>query len=151
MITTTYEDTYACVATAKEQTKLLSTVVEFMSHQDSPVTCKEVGEALFGENYSHYYSRHSYASLLGSIFRHLHNGGFVTIEERASEPITIEVRKMITQDSAGVPMTITVHDDEGNTYQMPNPKANQFDSPRMGWGTVKKTIPTKIKLYKWVA
>jgi hypothetical protein len=151
MITTKFEDLYSCVLTAKADTEKLAAVVDFLSKQTEPLTCKEIGVAIFGEVYANSYKSRSYSAQMGQILKHLRQGGFIAVEERIGEPMTIEVMDWIAQDSAGVPLTITVHDDEGNTYQMPNPKANQRDCRHGYWGPVKKTVIPKTKVYKWVA
>lgn len=148
MITTKFEDTYSSVATAKIDTEKLAAVVDFLSKQTEPMTCKEIGVAVFGEDYTDPCMARSYSSRMGQMLRHLREGGFVVVEERdGNEPIEVEVLSRITQDGTNTPLTISVHDDEGNTYEIPNPKVNQRD---YWWGFVKKTIIPKIKVYKWV-
>lgn len=150
MITTKFEDTYRCVQTAKADVDKLAAVVDFLSKQTEPVTCKEIGMAVFGNVYSRSYLSRSYASRMGQMLYHLRENGFITVEERIGEPMEIEVECWIDQDGAGVPLVITVHDDEGNTYQMPNPKANPRSRRCGHYGAVKKTIIPKTKVYKWV-
>ena len=150
MTTTKFEDTYSCVLTAKATTKKLAAVVGFLSLQTEPLTCKEIGLHVFGKAYTDSYKSRSYSAQMGQILKHLWQGGFIAVEERIGEPMTIEVMAWVRVDDAGVPLTITVHDDEGNTYQIPNPKANQQGTGYGCWKPVKKTIIPKTKVYKWV-
>lgn len=142
MITTKFEDLYSCVDTAKANTEKLAAVVDFLSKQTEPLTCKEIGVAVFGEVYTNSYLSRSYGSRMGQMLKHLRQGGFITVEERIGEPTTIEVQEWIAQDSKDAPLTITIHDDEGNTHQR--------KYQRGYWGPVKKTIIPKTKFYKWV-
>ena len=150
MITTKFEDTYSSVAIAKKYTKYVADVVDFLSKQTEQLTCKEIGVGIFGEAYTNSYVARSYSARLGQVLSHLREGGFVTVEERLGDPIEIETREWIIEDSNGVPLTIYVYDDKGNTYEIPNPKASLRDTRHGHWGTVKKTIFPKIKFYKWV-
>lgn len=146
MITTKFEDTYSCVATAKKTTEMVDEVANFLRKQTKPLTCKEIGLAVFGD----VYPNQVYSAKLGQILKHLAKGGFIGIGYRIDKPIEIEVGGWISTDAAGIPKTITVHDDEGNSYQMPNPKADQRDRSHGYWGVIKKTIIPKTKVFKWV-
>ena len=138
MITNEYERTYVCVQNAQNCVKNLPAVVEFLEKQTAPVTCKQIGEAVCGkEEYDNYTS--SYRTKMGKMLHNLRKGGFISVEEVVSgAPFEIEV---FGYRSAP---TIRVHDDNGNTYDMPDPNSVG------GWGTYKKTIIPKVKYYKWV-
>lgn len=150
MKVTEYEKTYTSVKDALDATQHLATVVEFLRQQGAPVTCKEVGKAVFGGAYDHSFLSKSYAAQMGQILRHLCKGGFIKIEERKGDPIEIEVEEYVRRDENGNPAVIKVHDDEGNEYEIPNPKYRV--SYRNGrWEKVKKTVTPTVKTYLWVA
>lgn len=139
MTTNKYERTYVCVQNAQNCVKNLTAVVEFLEKQIAPVTCKQIGEAVFGkEEYDNYTS--FYSVKMGKMLHNLRKGGFISVEEVVSDtPIEVECCGYYNS----VP-TIKVHDDHGNTYDMPNPNS------RDRWGWHKKTITPKTKYYKWV-
>lgn len=150
MKVTEYEKTYVSVYNAVNDTRHVQAVVDFLREQSKPVTCGEVGKAVFGDVYSHSYMSKSYAAQMGQILRHLREGGFIKIEERKGDPIEIEVEEYVRRDENGNPAVIKVHDDEGNEYEIPNPKYRA--SYRNGrWEKVKKTVTPTIKTYLWVA
>lgn len=147
---TEYEKTYVSVVNAINDTEHLAAAVDFLSQQTQPVTCAEVGRAVFGGAYSNSYMSKSYAAQMGQILRHLRKGGFIKIEERKGDPIEIEVEEYVRRDENGNPAVIKVHDDEGNEYEIPNPKYRA--SYRNGrWEKVKKTVTPTVKTYLWVA
>ena len=88
---------------------------------------------------------------MGQILRHLRKGGFIKIEERKGDPIEIEVAEYVNRDENGNPATIKVHDDEGNEYEIPNPKYRPSYWNNGRFEKVKKTVTPTIKTYLWVA
>lgn len=145
-----YEKTYVSVVNAINATEHVEAAVEFLRKQTAPVTCAEVGKDVFGDVYSRSYMSKSYAAQMGQILRHLRKGGFIKVEERKGDPIEIEVEEYVRRDEKGNPSTIKVHDDEGNEYEIPNPKYRP--SYRNGrWERVKKTVTPTTKVYTWVA
>lgn len=156
MTTNKFEDTYSSVKVAKDHTKDLPIVCELLRGAPAPMTCKEIGVAMFGDAYvkdgdywHDSYSRQLTAHLT-QMLRHLMRGGFIDRKEIDGEPVEIETQEYIRRDDDGHPQYIRVHDDEGNEYQMPNPKYNPCYGTG-GWVTVKKTVTPKIRVYTWVA
>ena len=153
MKVTEYEKTYASVSNAVNDVCHVEAVVEFLRKQTAPVTCAEIGNAVFGGVYSRSYMSKSYAAQMGQVLRHLHKGGFIKVEERKGDPIEIEVEGYIyDNDDNGEPPMITVHDDKGREYRIQNPNYNNRWTHGHGhWGKVKKTVTPTIKTYLWVA
>lgn len=150
MKVTEYEKTYASVTSAVNDTEHLEAVVEFLRKQTNPVTCAEIGRAVFKDAYNSYYMGKSCQGQMGQMLRHLRRGGFIKMEERKGDPIEIEYEGVIHDASDNQPEYIRVHDDAGNEYQMPNPNYR----PRWcngRWGIIKKTVTPTIKVYRWVA
>lgn len=153
MKVTEYEKTYASVSNAVNDVRHVEAVVEFLRKQTAPVTCAEIGNAVFGGVYSHSYMSKSYAAQMGQVLRHLRKGGFIKVEERKGDPIEIEVEEYIyDNDDNGEPPMITVHDDKGREYRIQNPNYSGHWTRGHGhWGKVKKTVTPTIKTYLWVA
>ena len=153
MTTTAYENTYVNVANAKHDTADLAAVVDFLRSQSSPITCKAIGVAIFGKNYTEGYMTRHYVNHLSQMLKHLREGGFIRVDKVNGEPIEVESDEYRRTDDEGNPQFIRVHDDEGNEYQMSNPKYDMWRSCRTPgeWVKVKKTIVPKIKVYTWVA
>ena len=153
MKVTEYEKTYASVSNAVNDVCHVEAVVEFLRKQTAPVTCAEIGNAVFGGVYSHSYMSKSYAAQMGQVLRHLRKGGFIKVEERKGDPIEIEVEGYIyDNDDNGEPPMITVHDDKGREYRIHNPNySGYWTRGHCHWGKVKKTVTPTIKTYLWVA
>lgn len=144
MTTNYYEETYATVKKAKRYTADLERVINVLSQTYKPMTCKEIGLAVFGETYkgSHYLSSHT-----AQMLRHLRKGGFVRSQEIKGEPFEIETQEwVIDLDKNGYTRYIRVHDDEGNTYEMLNPKYDLYGY-KGGFKTVKKTVVPTTTVY----
>ena len=165
MVTSKYEDLYVSARNAKIATAYVNKAVELLSGSTLPIMPKEIGVYLFGADYlkpvetciPHYQSNHIKASqraTISQIMRHLHKAGLVKREYLDGEPIEIENSEWVPDEPYTVPEHINVHDDEGNTYQMENPKwdlvkaANARDNGH--FERVKKTITPKIKAWLWV-
>lgn len=151
-----YENTYSSVKTACKNVEDLPALIAVMRETRKPMTCREIGISLFGDDYvkngdywHDSYSRQLTAHL-SQMLRHLVRGGFIRWDKIDGEPVEVERPTYIRKDDCGNPQYICVHDDEGNEYQMPNPKYNPcYYSGE--WVTVKETIVPKIKVYLWVA
>lgn len=166
MITSKYEDLYVSTRNAKIATNYVNKVVELLSNSTLPIMPKEIGVYLFGTdylkpvetiapNYHHNYTKACQRATISQIMRHLHKAGLVKREYLDGEPIEIENTEWVPDgEPYNVPRYINVHDDEGNTYQMENPKwdwvkaANARDNGH--FERVKKTITPKIKAWVWV-
>ena len=157
-----YENTYSSVKTACENVKDLPALIELLRGAPAPMSCKEIGFAMFGDAYAYdgdptsndawlqRINRRRLTSHLSQMLRHLVRGGFIRWDEINGEPIEVEQEEYRRIDDYGQPQYIRVHDDEGNEYQMLNPKYNPCYY-KGDWIKVKKTIVPKIKVYTWVA
>ena len=162
MVTSKYEDLYVSTRNAKIATAYVNKVVELLRGSTLPVMPKEIGVHLFGDDYlkvpepygyNHYKS--SQSAVIAQIMRHLHEAGLVKRGYFDGDPIEIENTEWVPDGQPyTVPRYINVHDDEGNTYQMENPKwdwvkaRNACDNGH--YERVKKTIIPKIKAWVWV-
>ena len=164
MITSKYEDLYVSVRNAKVDTTYVNKAVEFLSGSTLPVMPKEIGVYLFGDDYLkpvetsdpyHYrYRKASQRATISQIMRHLHKAGLVKREYLDGDPIEVESDEWVPDESYTVPRYINVHDDDGNTYQIENPKwdwVKAMSARDNGhYAQVKKTITPKIKAWIWV-
>jgi len=151
MKTNCYEDTYVSVNKARKDVEKLDDVILALEDADKPLTCREIGIAVFGNDYIQGYHKRSLSHRMGQMLNHLRRGGFVKVEEVKGEPIEIEYDEYVRNvDAQGNLPYIKVHDDNGNTYDMPNPK---FDRWTCGgsWQKVKKTVTPTYKVYSLVA
>lgn len=147
MTTNIYEDTYVCVSEAKYAAAHVTEVAEFLKQQVQPLSCKEIGQKLFGDRYVGSIStyRNIGSAELGHILRHLARGRFVKVDYVYGEPITVSERKWVP---IGIPLKIKVHDDEGNTYFIDNPAA--YDAPQYEWRDIERIVTPKTRVYSWV-
>ena len=149
MVVNDYEKTYASVYDAVNHTKNLMDVVDFLRQQTKPVTCAEIGKAVFGEEaYTNSRLSRSYSTSMGQMLRHLRKGGFIKIDTIDGTPMQISSWEWVASVDAP-PSQIKVHDDEGNEYWIPNPKYD-YCSYGGDYKEVEKTIIPKVKVYYWV-
>lgn len=165
MVTSKYEDLYVSTRNAKIATAYVNKVVELLSDSTLPILPKEIGVHLFGDDYLrpietsdpyHYcYRKASQSATISQIMRHLHKAGLVKREYLDGEPIEVENTEWVPDgEPYNVPRYLNVHDDEGNAYQIENPKwdwvkaMNARDNGH--FERVKKTITPKIKAWIWV-
>jgi len=164
MVTSKYEDLYVSTRNAKIATTYVNKAVEFLSNSTLPVMPKEIGVYLFGDDYLrpvetsdpyHYgYRKASQRATISQIMRHLHKAGLVKREYLDGDPIEVENTEWVPDEPYSVPRYINVHDDEGNTYQMENPKWDWTKAENVRYyghyAQIKKTITPKIKAWVWV-
>lgn len=164
MITSKYEDLYVSVHKAKIAAEYIDKVVELLSRSTLPIMPKEIGVYLFGADYLnpietsgiYHYNRRKACqrATIGQIMRHLHKAGLVKREYLDGEPIEIENTEWVPDEPYTVPRYINVHDDEGNTYQMENPKWDRTKEENTHYYghfiQIKKTITPKITAWVWV-
>ena len=160
-----YEEIFVGARKSKKTISNTEIVLDILRSATKPMTCKEIGIAIMGEEYSKhatrkissvleftYYGRsgeaRSWSSFIGRVMKILSDKGIVKTEIIDGEPITIEVEEWVDNPEAP-PRELIVHDDDGNDYKIPNPK---YDYLKHGgtWEKVKKTITPKIKVYSWV-
>lgn len=146
MITTNYEDTYVSVQQARWDVIDLGLVMEVLSKASAPMSCRDIGFAIWGVGYLDNRRR---AAHMGQMLKHLRQGKFIRMEEVDGEPVEVEYEEYIRTDDEGNPATIRVHDDAGNEYQMLNPKYRpSYGSGK--WQKIKKTVTPRIKVYSLV-
>ena len=165
MVTSKYEDLYVSVRNAKIDTTYVNKAVEFLSGSTLPILPKEIGVCLFGDEYLnpvvtsypyHYrYSKASQRAVIGQIMRHLNKAGLVKRAYIDGDPIEVEDSVWVSDGQPyNVPRYINVHDDDGNTYQMENPKWDWVKAMSARddghYEQVKKTVIPKIKAWVWV-
>lgn len=143
MITTNYENTYVSVNNARKDTADLDEVIKVLSKASAPMSCHDVGFAIWGVDYLDNRRR---AAHMGQMLKHLREGGFLKVEEVKGEPIEVEYLKFVRRDKGGNPSHIRVHDDEGNVYEIRNPKYNGWCETGK-WENIKKTVIPRIKVY----
>ena len=161
-----YEEIFVGARKSKETISNTEIVLDILRSATKPMTCKEIGTAIMGEEYSKcttrkissgiydytYYGRaaeaRSWSSFIGRVMKILSDKGIVKTEIVDGEPVIIEVEEWVDNPDAP-PRELIVHDDDGNDYKIPNPK---YDYLKHGstWEKVKKTITPKIKVYSWV-
>lgn len=149
MKTNCFEDTYVSVNKARKDVEKLDDVILALEDADGPLTCREIGLAVFGNDYIQGYHKRSLSCRMGQMLKHLRRGGFIRVEEVNGEPVEVEYDEYQRDvDDEGNPYYIIVHDDEGNKYQMHNPKWRGYSGGR--WVKIKKTVIPRIKVYSLV-
>lgn len=171
MEATKYEMTYMIAKCAKDATSEVEKVVNTLKGIDRPISCKELGELIYGDEYKRTPVGGSYSELghdefwrrqrmndrareltarISQVLRHMVREGFVRITETKSEPYTYETEEWISLDENNEPETIVVWDAKGNQYDMPNPKYNICCRHHGEYRKVQKTVTKTIRLYYWV-
>lgn len=149
-----YEGLYVCAQNAVDITKYMDNIVDFLKQQKTPVTCSEVGVAIFGEKYNSKKWKRSCASILGHALSHLKTAGLIKVEKIDGQPVKVPFEEIVYTNSEGEANKIKVWDKDGNEYLIHNPK---FNTPirqcknNYNWVTVEKTIIPEISTYLWVA
>lgn len=163
-MTVNYDEIFVSANKAQQTINKTEIVLGVLRNTRKPMTCKEIGTAIMGKKYSEtqeqkfgfsepkctYYERsreaRSWSSFIGRVLTILAKKGIIETKEIDGKPITVEREGWISNPDAP-PEKITVHDAEGNEYQMPNP---QYDDRKCSWGIIKQTIIPKIKVYSLV-
>ena len=143
MKTNCFEDTYVSVNKARKDVEKLDDVILALEDADRPLTCAEIGRAIWGADYL---DNRRLAARMGQMLKHLRQGKFIRVEEVDGEPVEVEYEEYQRDvDDEGNPYYIIVRDDEGNKYQMHNPKWRGYRGGR--WVKIKKTVTPRIKVY----
>jgi hypothetical protein len=163
-----YEQTYKCVKVAMDTTKYVDRVVDFLRNAPAPVSCKELGTALFGDDYKQFPKKEVYdgymcidhdkrrhneraqslASSLGHMMSNLMREGLVKLTKEKGEPVTIELEDYVTvYDGEVCKRSIEVWDAKGNKYEMVNPN---FSRGHGEWRKVPTIITPTVKKYSLV-
>lgn len=162
MEATIYEKSYWCVETAERATRNVMAVVDFLKRQTKPVTCQEIGKALFGDEYkwtpdpygrsgnrNFVYLKH--VSDLGHILSHLFDKGcIIRTKEHTDEVVIGADGKPLTCEKwiAGEPEPryIDVWDAKGKKYNIQNPKWRFGGTGHYEEVPIHKSVVT----YSWV-
>jgi hypothetical protein len=160
MEATKYEMTYMIAKCAKNATSEVEKVVNTLKGVDRPISCKELGELIYGEEYKRVpindpgewhknMKARELTARINQVLRHMVREGFVRITETKSEPYTFETEEWITLDENNEPETIVVWDAKGNQYDMPNPRYNPLCKRHGEYRKVQRTATKTIRLYYW--
>ena len=168
MNATKYEATYAIAQSAMSATEEVEKIVAKLKATGRPMTCKELGELIYGEEYKRTpvgsyrklgfseYCRlqrlndtaRRHTARLNQVLQHLTKAGFVAVGEIQSEPYTYETEEAVWVDDKGEAEFIDVWDTNGNQYQMQNPRHNRAIG--IEYRKVVRTSHKKIRTYTWV-
>lgn len=164
-----YEKAYACVKHAMESTKYVDDVISLLRNAAAPMSCKEIGIALFGDAYkrypemevyddngwvrdrnklSHNQDAQSLTASLSQVLSHLVQEQFAKLTKEKGEPFTFEREEEVNvvDDSVCMKM-IDVWDANGNKYEIPNPN---YQAGKLEWRMVTVTVTPTIKKYSLV-
>ena len=77
--------------------------------------------------------------------------GCVKCNRVEGEKIEIEKEVWVSSstDRDGNPRVIKVRDEEGNEYEMPNPKYRSSNAEGWHWEKIKKIVTTHYNVYTW--
>lgn len=142
-----YESCFIDKKKLNRVTDKLAEIIDVLKNSNQPMRVKEIGEIVYGEKlyYSSGIINTSLINHITHVLRILRRNGFVKREEIDGEPIKITHDVYISCNKA----YIKVHDDVGNTYNMPNPNYNPYKC-NGEWREVTKTITPKVGLYSWI-
>lgn len=168
MEATKYELAYACTQYAINATRNVDAVVRILCNASAPMTCKEIGTAMWGDAYKrfpekevgtwplpvdhekeyHNQKARELTADLGHILGNLLNANLIKVIKEKGEPFTIEEERFVNVvDDEICEFMIEVWDAKGNRYEMQNPNY------RRGHGEYRKvpvTITPTIKRYSLV-
>lgn len=163
-----YELTYVCADYAIRATQNVNKVVSILRDASAPMTCKEIGTALWGDAYkrfpkeeigkwpdsidhekaAHNQKARELTADLGHILGNLSRSCLIKVTREKGEPFTIEKERWVNiiGDEICEP-TIEVWDAKGNRYKMPNPNYRRGCS---AYRKVPVTITPTITKYSLV-
>ena len=142
-----YESCFIDKKKLNKVTDKLAEIIDALKNNNQPMRVKEIGEIVYGEKL--YYPSgeidNGRLNHITHVLRTLRKNGFVKREEIDGEPFEVTHEEYVRS----IPKYITVHDDFGNTYNMPNPN---YDPYRLDgeWRDVTKTVTPKVGLYSWI-
>lgn len=162
-----YELTYVCARYAIGATQNVNEVVRILRDASAPMTCKEIGTALWGDAYKRFPEKEvdSYPNVdsekwyhnqkareltadLGHILGNLCRANLVKVTKEKGESFTIEEERYVNVVNDEIcESTLDVWDAKGNKYKMPNPNY------RRGHGEYRKVpviITPTIKRYSLI-
>ena len=163
-----YELTFVCAKYAIDATQNVDAVVRVLRDASAPMTCKEIGTALWGDAYkrfpekevgywplpvdrekeAHNQKARELTSNLGHILGSLTRGGLVKVTKEKGEPVTFEDERYVNVvDDEICGTTLEVWDAKGNKYEIPNPN---YRKGRGEYRKVPVTVIPTIKKYALV-
>lgn len=175
MNATKYEATYAIANDALRATSEVEKIVAIIKGLDRAVTCKELGELVYGDAYKRVFqpdyfdvgkghevsyeewhqinrqncTARTNTARLTQVLRHLVKNGNIKMTSEKSAPYTYEVTEPIYVDEAQEPEELTVWDAQGRHYTMKNPHFNHYTG-HIEYRKVQKTGSKMINKYLWV-
>lgn len=156
-----YEMLYTIATSAISATSEIEKIVEVLRKQDKPLTCKQLGELVYGDAYKRTkqtsdwddYRLNAHAreltGRLNQALKHLASYRYIEVETIKSEPHTWEDEELVWIDENNEPQKLEVWDAQGNKYFMNNPKYDYSNGHRE-WRKVMKTACSKVHTYKWI-
>jgi len=143
----------------------MDALAALLKNAERPMTCKEIGTALYGEDYlilpdcyenwQHNMIAREYIGHLGHLLSRLRWNGYISVKvENTNIPVkdkngnivTYETQELKPSEASDEPYMITVKDEQGRTYSIRNPHY----VPRSAlYETVTKIVYQKIKYYEW--
>lgn len=156
-----YEGMYLVTHNAVESTSEITKVAHTLQGLGVAVTCKELGELLYGDAYKRlpcdndrlaYYHNEAARKLTGKLnqsLQHLLAAGVITQEKTKSDPYTYEVKEWHRIDENGESERIDVWDKNGNHYEIDNPKYD-YRHTHGEYRMVTKTGRKTLLKYKWI-
>ena len=143
----------------------MDALVELLKNAEKPMTCKEIGIALYGEDYlilpdcyenwMHNMIAREHIGHLGYLLSQLSGNGYIFVKvEKTNIPVTDKKGNIVTyrtqelkpSEEPTEPYMITVKDEQGRTYSIRNP--HYVPRPAL-YETVTKVVFQKIKYYEW--
>lgn len=173
MNATKYEATYVIANDAIRATSEVEKIVTIIKGLDRAVTCKELGELVYGDaykrvfqpDYSDVRKKISYeewlqiyhrnctartnTARLNQVLRHLVENGNIKMTSEKSAPYTYEVEEPIYVDEAQETEKLTVWDAQGRHYTINNPHFNHYTG-HIEYRKVQKTGSKMINKYLWM-
>ena len=154
-----YERIFPSTNDALKKIESIKPVVDFLKTQTHPVTCKEIGQGIWGDNYnSHYDENGRYkfycamsANKLGAILRFLFEKGFIKRKEIDDGMVEIQTTEWTMVDP-GTPAWIPNpnYDPLRDYYTLSEIRNPDYRAPRYENVAVTKQVHGKHKVYWWV-
>lgn len=156
-----YEMIYVIANDAIKATSEIEKIVKVLREQDRPLTCKQLGELVYGDAYKRTkqandwddYRLNAHAreltGRLNQALKHLAFYRYIEVGTIKSEPHTWEEEEIMWIDGNDEPQKLEVWDAQGNKYLMDNPKYDRRNGHRE-WRKVTKTACSKVLTYKWI-
>lgn len=150
-----YEETFTNVSEVKRSAaKYADQVASIVRNAKDGITCKEIGKAIWGDEYLDGWMARSYASQLGQVLSNLAYGHFVKFEKvNNGDPIPCESSEWVwdePENPVNEPRKLHVRDDYGREFWMDNPNYYRQPMRRGHYQQVTKYIQPKVKVWHWI-